>query len=265
VAPIRLGERVLGVMEAYSTEPSHFSEDDTALLTAFADQAATAIETARLFGQARELALLQERDRIAKELHDGIIQTIYAVGLTLDYCRLALRENPDDVESRLGDATSGLNRAISDIRNYILNLTHRVGGAVGLLEAAEGLVADYGSSAPPGQMPVAITVEITDEASTAVPAERRAELVQVLREAIANAMRHARATCVTITGRVEHGKLVLAVADNGIGFDVSAGSTEEHHGLRNMTNRARMLDGHLEIDSAPDRGTTITLVAPLTT
>jgi GAF domain-containing protein len=264
ISPIRLSERVLGVVEAYSTEPNHFSDEDTALLAAFADQAATAIESARLFGQARELALLQERDRIAKELHDGIIQTIYAVGLNLDYCRLTLHENPDDVEARLGDATAGLNRAISDIRNYILNLTHRVGGVVGLREAAEGLAREYEQSGGPGHLPVSITVEIDDEASTAAPAERRMELVQVLREALANAMRHARATSVTVAGRVEGGQLALIVADDGIGFDTSAGSTQEHHGLRNMANRARLLDGHLEIESAPGRGTTITIVAPLT-
>src|SRR5688572_28919126 len=146
ISPIRLSERVLGVVEAYSTEPNHFGDEDTALLAAFADQAATAIETARLFGQARELALLHERDRIAKELHDGIIQTIYAVGLTLDYCRLTVRENPEDVETRLGDAASGLNRAISDIRNYILDLTHRVGEVAGLREAAGALAREYGRS-----------------------------------------------------------------------------------------------------------------------
>jgi GAF domain-containing protein len=264
ISPIRLSERVLGVVEAYSTEPSHFSEQDTALLAAFADQAATAIETARLFGQARELALLQERDRIAKELHDGIIQTIYAVGLNLDYCRLTLRENPDDIEARLGDATAGLNRAISDIRNYILNLTHRVGAVVGLREAAEGLAREYEQSGGPGHLPVSIAVEIGDDASTAAPAERRAELVQVLREALANAVRHARASSITIAGRVEGGRLVLTVADDGIGFDTTAGSTEEHHGLRNMANRARLLEGHLKIDSAPGRGTTITIAVPLT-
>jgi two-component system, NarL family, sensor histidine kinase DevS len=264
VSPIRLGERILGVVEAYSTEPNHFSSDDTALLAAFADQAATAIETARLFGQTRELALLQERDRIAKELHDGIIQTIYAVGLNLEYCRLAIHENPDDVESRIGDATAGLNRAISDIRNYVLDLTHRVSGIAGLREAATGLASEYGQPAAPGEIPVAIAVEITDEASTVAPPERRSELVQVLREAIANAMRHARASKVSITGAVEHGRLVLTVADNGLGFDVTAGSTEEHHGLRNMANRARMLDAALQIDSAKGRGTTITLSVPIT-
>jgi two-component system nitrate/nitrite sensor histidine kinase NarQ len=138
-----------------------------------------------------------------------------------------------------------------------------VGGAVGLQEAAEGLAGEYVRSAPPGQAPVSITIDVTDEASTGVPSERRAELVQVLREAIANAVRHGRATSLTITGRIEGGKLVLAVTDDGVGFDVSGGAKEGHHGLRNMANRARMLDGHLKIDSAPGQGTTITIVAPL--
>jgi len=263
VAPIRLSERVLGVVEAYSTEPNHFTEDDTVLLAAFADQAATAIETARLFGQARQLALLQERDRIAQELHDGIIQTIYAVGLTLDYCRLTLRENPDDVEVRLADAASGLNRAISDIRNYILNLTNRVGGVGGLRDAAEGLAREYGGAAAPGTVPVTIVVDVDADASTAVPAERRAEIVQVLREALSNAVRHARASTITISGRLDGGRLVLRMTDDGEGFNLAAGSAMGHHGLRNMTNRARMLDGHLDVTSEPGHGTTISLVLPL--
>jgi signal transduction histidine kinase len=111
---------------------------------------------------------------------------------------------------------------------------------------------------------VAITVEITDEASTVAPPERRSELAQILREAIANAMRHARASQVRIAGHVEHGRLVLSVSDNGIGFDMAAGSTEEHHGLRNMANRARMLDAKLHIDSTVGKGTTITLAVPIT-
>jgi two-component system nitrate/nitrite sensor histidine kinase NarQ len=142
-------------------------------------------------------------------------------------------------------------------------LTHRVGGAVGLREAAEGLAHEYGSSTAPGLVPVTITVDISDEASTAMPPERRAEIVQVLREALANAVRHARASSVQVSGRVEHGRLVLVVADDGVGFDVMSGSSEDHHGLRNMTNRARMLDGHLDLVSAPGQGTTIHLDIPL--
>ena len=106
-------------------------------------------------------------------------------------------------------------------------------------------------------------MDIDDDASTAVPAERRAELVQVLREALANAVRHARATNISISGRVNGRKLHLQVIDDGIGFNMAAGSAAGHHGLRNMTNRARMLDGHLDMMSKPGQGTSISLVLPL--
>src|SRR5205823_5540103 len=100
---------------------------------------------------------------------------------------------------------------------YILDLTHRVGGGVTLREAAEGLAQEYAQATAPGLAPLTIEVDVDDDAATAVPAERRAELVQVLREALANAVRHARASRVTIAGRIEHGRLVLSVADDGVG------------------------------------------------
>jgi GAF domain-containing protein len=263
IAPIRLGERTLGVIEAYSTEPSHFSEDDRALLGAFADQAATAIESARLYGQARELALLQERDRIAKELHDGIIQTIYAVGLNLDYCRLALREDPDGVEARLGEAATGLNRAIEEIRDYILHLTRRVGVELDLREAAESLAREYRGTVGLGASPPRVTVDIDDAAARALSAERRAEVVQILREALSNASRHARAGEVMVRARADDGRFSLTVADDGIGFEPAAATADGHHGLRNMVDRARRLDGHLDIRSQPGEGTRVELVVPL--
>ena len=263
VAPIRMGERVLGVIEAYSTEPGHFTDDDSALLGAFADQAATAIESARLYGQARELTLLQERDRIAKELHDGIIQTIYAVGLNLDYCRLALREAPDEVEARLGDAAAGLNRAIADIRGYILDLTHRVDGTPSLRDAAEGLAREHSRTGPPGQLSPSIRIDVAEDASTALPPARRLEVVQALREALSNASRHAGATEIVVTARLDRGRLVLTVADDGVGFDPSAAREAGHHGLRNMATRARQLDGRLDVRSRPGGGTRVELSVPL--
>jgi signal transduction histidine kinase len=262
VAPIRLGDRALGVVEAYSTEPNHFAEDDVALLGAFADQAATAIEAARLFGQARDLALLQERDRIAKELHDGIIQTIYAVGLNLDYCRLALREDPDEVERRLGEASRGLNQAIADIRGYILDLTRRVGGEPDLREAVRALAREYGTAGPDG-VGMTVGVDVDDSAATLSP-ERRSEVVQVAREALANASRHARATAVSVEARADGRRFVLTVVDDGIGFDAGAAPADGHRGLRNMADRARSLDGYLDVRSSPGRGTRVELVVPLT-
>jgi len=87
--------------------------------------------------------------------------------------------------------------------------------------------------------------------------------VQILREWLANAVRHAQATTATIFGRVEGGRLLLKLVDNGVGFNLATGAVAGHHGLRNMTNRARMLDGHLDITSAPGQGTTISLAVPL--
>jgi signal transduction histidine kinase len=92
----------------------------------------------------------------------SIIQTVYAVGLTLDYCRLTVRESPTDVETRLGEAASGLNPAISEIRDYIVELTHSVGEVTGLREAAESLAREYGRSTTPGLVPLTITVDVDD-------------------------------------------------------------------------------------------------------
>ena len=260
VAPIRVAGKTLGAIEAYSTEPNHFSEDDQALLAAFADQAATAIESARLYSQAGELALLQERDRIAKELHDGIIQTIYAVGLNVDYCRLALREDPDEVERRLAEAGAGLNRAIEEIRGYIRDLTRQAGDEPDLREAVRALAGEYARSGPDRPR---VTVEVDDAAATALPAGRRADVLRIVREALANASRHAGVGEVKVCAGVDQARLVLSVVDNGVGFDVAAASAEGHHGLRNMVARARGLGGHLDLRSSPGRGTSVELVVPL--
>jgi signal transduction histidine kinase len=110
-----------------------------------------------------------------------------------------------------------------------------------------------------------ITVDIDDDASTAMPAERSVELVQVMREALSNAVRHARASSISISGQLDGARLVLKVADDGVGFNLAAGSATGHHGLRNMTNRSRVLDGYLYIQSEPGRGTTISLTVPVAT
>jgi len=96
----------------------------------------------------------QERDYVANARHDDIIQTIFAAGLNLDSCRLALRDSPDEAERRLGEATAGLNQAIADIRAYVLDLTHRVGDKADLHEATAELAQQHGRSTVPGHSPI---------------------------------------------------------------------------------------------------------------
>lgn len=258
-APIRLAERSLGLIAAFSTEPSHFSQDEIDLLGAFADQAATAIENTRLYRQARELALLQERDRIARDLHDGIIQTIYAVGLNIEYCRMALVEEPNEVESRLTNAVAQLNSAIDEIRRYILDLTHRARADSDLIESVMTLAHQISTARPDAPR---VRVDIRPEVAAAVPADRVASLAQLLREAMSNASRHASARAVDVYARAQDGVLVFGVEDDGRGFTLSGASSRGHHGLRNMHERAVALGGQLDVRSAPGEGTTVELRLP---
>jgi signal transduction histidine kinase len=233
-----------------------------ALLGAFADQAATAIESARLYGQARELALLQERDRIAKELHDGIIQTIYAVGLNVDYCRWPCGRRRTRSRRGSGDAAAGAEPGDRDIRNYILDLTHRVGSELSLQDAAEeGWRASTGGARRPapgrsrsgGRCPMPPRRRCRSE---------RAEVVQVLREALANAAATLEATEVGVAARLERGRLALTMRDDGVGVRARQARENGHLGLRNMANRARGLGGHLHVESRPARGRSVELVVP---
>lgn len=255
--PIKLGGAVLGVIEVASTEAHRFSEDDVDLLTIFAEQAATAIQSARLYAQSQELALVRERDRIARELHDGIIQTIYAVGLNVEYCRAVLHENPEEVEGRLAEAGAGLNQAIQDIRNYIVDLKHAPVRDVDLRTAIERLALEFSGGG------VQVVTNVTDEAATAVVGARRAQVLQIVREALANATKHARASRIEVQALVEGGNLSVSVVDNGVGFDPTVAGRDGHLGLRNLTARARELDGYLDLRSQPGQGTEVLFTLPL--
>ena len=98
---------------------------ELSLLSAIGTWAGITIENARLAQQARRLAVLEERERIGMDLHDGIIQSIYAVGLALDYARMSIKEDPEEAQGKIDQAIEGLNRTIRDIRSYIMDLRPR--------------------------------------------------------------------------------------------------------------------------------------------
>ena len=138
-----------------------------------------------------------------------------------------------------------------------------MGGELSLRDAAEGLAREYGRAGAPGQPSPAIRIDVAEDAATALPPARRAEVVQMLREALSNASRHAQASEIAVTARLDRGRLVLRVEDDGIGFDPSEARENGHHGLRNMANRARQLDGRLDVQSRPGEGTRVELSVPL--
>ncbi len=236
-----------------------FSEADERLVEMFALHAGIAIENARLHERVRRLAIMDERERIGKDLHDGIIQSLYAVGLSLEDVPDLMTDDPAEAAARVDRAIESLNLTIRDIRNFIFGLRPE------LLEEAD-LAASISTLADEFRLNTLIDVELDLEATPrGIPPEARIQLLQIAREALSNIARHAKASRASIAVALEGEKLRLVVADNGRGFDLSVPRDAGHQGLRNMADRATELGGELAIDSTPGAGTRIIVTLPLRT
>ena len=234
-----------------------FTAEDEALVQMLAVHAAIAIRNARLYEQVGRLAVLEERARIGMDLHDGIIQSIYAVGLTLESSRLALADNPQETDQLLLQAIEGLNDAIRDIRNFILDLRpQRFAGD--LAEALARLQREFQVNTS-----VPAYLSAPPEAIQALPPAVSRALFLTAQEGLANIARHARASQVKVVLERVGPAARLTVADDGRGFYAATQAQATGHGLANMRSRADDLHGTFELESAPGRGTTLRLTLPL--
>jgi signal transduction histidine kinase len=236
---------------------SEFSPADQALVELFARHAWIAIDNARLHGQARRLAVTEERDRIGRDLHDGIIQALYAVGLSLEDVLELMTERPDEAAERVDAAIESINISIRDIRKFIYGLQPE---AVDGSEFVAGLAA-LAEEVRHGGL-VEVDVDLDPMADPALSAEAGTEVLHLVREALSNAVRHARASHIGLGLRASVDGSILEISDDGVGFDPTLDLGASHHGLGNMRARAETVDGDLEIRSAPGSGTRITLTLP---
>ena len=252
--PIKVRGRVYGNL--YLTEKrgaAEFTEEDQEAVVTLAAQAGVAVENARLHEDLRRLAVLEDRERIAQELHDGVIQSLFAVGMGLQAAG-AMTADPEAVRDRLDAAVNDLDRVIRDLRNYIFGL----GGGPADRELSRALHG-LGDELRRGSE-IAIRVEVDPAASGAL-ASRATDVVQFAREALTNAVRHSGAATVSVVISRDDGSFVLEIEDDGKGFDPEA--TEGlGRGLGNLRARAQTLGADLDIDSEPGRGTRVRLVMP---
>jgi two-component system, NarL family, sensor histidine kinase DevS len=223
------------------------------LVETFAEQAAVALEYARLRSELQRLAVLEDRERIAKELHDGAIQALFAVGMSLQGS--ALLAGDDDLRGRLQHAVEELDRVIRDLRNYIFGLRPGILADRQLDQALKGLVEEF------GQRTGVLAIAEVDPAAAAELTGRAGDVVQLAREALSNVSRHAQAATCRVSLYRDQDAVVLEIDDDGRGFDPATG-TGTGQGLPNLRERAQSLGGRAEIHSPPGEGTKVRITIP---
>jgi signal transduction histidine kinase len=251
--PLAVRGRTFGtLMVGVAAGGTPLREAAVQLLETFAEQAAVALEYARLQRELQRLAVLEDRERIAKELHDGAIQALFAVGMGLQGS--AMLAGDDELRRRIENAVEELDRVIRDLRNYIFGLRPGILADRQLDQALQRLVEEL------QQRGGVVAVAEIDPAAAAELAGKAGDLVQLAREALSNVGRHAgAATCRVSLYRTGDGA-VLEVDDDGRGFDPAQPGAG--HGLRNLRERATALGGRAEVTSAPGEGTRVRVTIP---
>ena len=257
--PIRSKGKVIGdlyltnkIAQSKTSEPTHtvFDLDDLRIAEMFATQAAIAIENAQLYRKTQQLTILEERQRFGMDLHDGIIQSIYAIGLSLEEADLIVDTNADETHALIRQGLRGMNDVIRDIRNYILDLRPQRFQGRDLRHGLEELARELRANTL-----LTIDVDADDWSEHGLSAEQTVDLLHIAQEAMTNAAKHARATSLIVTLDEEDGYLLLSFADNGKGFDFSQAKDKGGYGLRNMRERATALGGDMQVDSGLGQGT----------
>ena len=262
--PIKVGGLPIG--NFYLTDKraaAGFSEQDQRLVEMFALHAGIAIQNARLHARVQRLALVDERLRIGRDLHDGIIQGIYAVALSLEDVPDLMADAPEEASARIDRAIDRLNFTIGEIRQFIIALaSESVDVAVG---ARLSSIADEVALLATSTMKVDLDLDpdAIARVDQGLEPEAANQLVQIVREAVSNTLRHSGAHRVRISLALQGDVVVAEVEDDGRGFEPGASRGAGHLGLVNLHDRATSAGGSLEIRSAVGSGTRIIAKLPL--
>ena len=237
---------------------AEFSEADRSLVETFALHAGIAMENARLHEQLQRLAVVDERERISKDLHDGIIQNMYAVGLSLEDVPDLMEDDRVEAAARVERAIDSIHLSIQDIRNFIFGLRPGLLEGTSLVAGLAALVEEYRHN-------MIVDVELNvPEAVPEPPGEVTGQILGIVSESLSNIVRHSRATRANLelTAPDDGATWQLRIEDNGVGFDPAGVVKLGHQGLANTRGRAAAIGGTALIDSSPGAGTRVVVRVP---
>lgn len=253
--PIQMGQQLFGMLYLCDkVDGQPFNEADEWLVETMAGYAALAIAGSALSEQKNRLTILEERERIGMELHDGVIQSLYALGMHLDLLRTG--DSPIEAEN-LTPIIAGLNEVIEDIRRYILNLKARSFHKNTIRECIQDML---------NRLHIPRSVEVNLDAPDDYPPFSPVifeAICQITNEALSNAVRHADATRIQVTVPPVVHNFQVIIEDNGLGFELQRAWSENGLGLRNIQRRAQMHGGSVDIQTERGKGTILTITIPL--
>ncbi|MFZ0919935.1 MAG: GAF domain-containing sensor histidine kinase [Candidatus Dormiibacterota bacterium] len=254
LVPLALRTSTAGVLAVGRTAGRpRFAAADIPLLESFAEQASLALEYARALSELSRLGMIEDRERIARDLHDGVIQSLFAVGIGLQGTAAVVGDVR--LADRIQQFVTEIDRVIGDVRSYIFGLRPTSLSAGNLTNTLEQIGHET-------EERTGVTVIVDVDGSLEAPLARgSAEVIHIVREALSNVGRHAAATTCRVSLRRDGSSAVIEVDDDGRGFDRE--STLSGLGMGNLAERASAIGGTLEVDSEPGRGTTIRVTVPL--
>jgi signal transduction histidine kinase len=254
--PIKIGTEVLGVLDLQSTDTGAFDEIDVFTAQTLADQLAVAIENARLYRETRDIAVLEERNRLAREIHDTLAQGFTGIVLQLEAAEQALDDDPSRAQEHLDKARSLARESLNEARRSVWALRPQAleqhALAATLRRQIEEFTRDTGVSAEFD----------TEGEERELPADIEDTLLRIFQESLTNIKRHAGAGRVVARLVYRDKTAGLIIEDNGSGFDTSV-SKEGRFGLISMRERAKLIGGSIEIRSEKGKGTHIEVTVPV--
>jgi len=258
-SPVMTKDNLVGLLCVINSADRPFTTEQIDFLAVLSAFASSAIENARLAEQSRYVLLASERDRIAREMHDGVVQSLFSISLGLEVCKKQVVRDPVAVAERLEELQQHLNTSMTELRRFIYDLRPMKLAELGLVGAVEYWVREVTLGRP-----VKGRVRVHGEAPRLAPAQE-ACLYRIAKESVSNVIKHSGAREFEVILDFSEDNVVVSVRDNGSGFDVGEATAggSDGMGLRSIADRVDRDGGRLEIESVPGSGTLLRATLPV--